>query len=52
VWLQLVHVLVAELFWVLVVLASASLLYATAEGNSDAGQSVLAVSCAVLYRRI
>jgi heme a synthase len=36
VWLQLVHLLVAELFWVLVVLASATLLFATVDGNSDA----------------
>src|SRR6267142_3196549 len=36
VWLQLAHLLVAELFWVLVVLASASLLFAAVECNSDA----------------
>jgi cytochrome c oxidase assembly protein subunit 15 len=36
VWLQLVHLLVAELFWVLVVLASATLLFATVDCNSDA----------------
>jgi heme A synthase len=36
VWLQLVHLLVAELFWVLVVIASANLLFAAVEGNSDA----------------
>ncbi len=31
VWLQLVHLLVAELFWVVVVLASANLLFATVD---------------------
>ena len=36
VWLQIVHLLVAELFWVLVVLASANLLYATVDCNSAA----------------
>ena len=36
VWLQIVHLLVAELFWVLVVLASANLLFATVDCNSDA----------------
>jgi heme a synthase len=36
VWLQLVHLLVAELFWVLVVLASANLLFATVDCNSAA----------------
>jgi heme a synthase len=36
VWLQLIHLLVAELFWVLVVLASANLLFATVDCNSDA----------------
>jgi cytochrome c oxidase assembly protein subunit 15 len=36
VWLQLVHLLVAELFWVLVVLASANLLLAAVECNSSA----------------
>lgn len=36
VWLQLVHLLVAELFWVLVVLASANLLLATVDSISDA----------------
>ena len=35
-WLQLVHLLVAELFWVLVVLASANLLFATVGHNSAA----------------
>src|SRR5882724_4957216 len=35
VWLQLLHLLVAELFWVLVVLASATL-FATVDCNSDA----------------
>lgn len=35
VWLQLVHLLVAELFWVLVVLASANLLFATVDCKSD-----------------
>jgi heme a synthase len=34
VWLQLLHLLVAELFWVLVVLASANLLFATVDCNS------------------
>src|SRR5216684_4554828 len=33
VWLQIVHLLVAELFWVLVVLASASLLFATVDSD-------------------
>jgi hypothetical protein len=36
VWLQIVHLLVAELFWVLVVLASANLLFATVDRSSDA----------------
>jgi heme a synthase len=36
VWLQLVHLLVAELFWVLVVLASANLLFASVDCNSAA----------------
>src|SRR4029077_9953911 len=36
VWLQIVHLLVAELFWALVVLASANLLFATVDCNSDA----------------
>jgi cytochrome c oxidase assembly protein subunit 15 len=36
VWLQIVHLLVAELFWVLLVLASANLLFATVDCNSDA----------------
>lgn len=36
VWLQLVHLLVAEFFWVLVVLASANLLFATVDCNSAA----------------
>jgi cytochrome c oxidase assembly protein subunit 15 len=36
VWLQIVHLLVAELFWILVVLASANLLFATVDCNSDA----------------
>ena len=36
VWLQLVHLLIAELFWVLVVLASVNLLFATVDCNSDA----------------
>ena len=35
-WLQLVHLLVAELFWVLVVLASANLLFATVDCHSAA----------------
>jgi cytochrome c oxidase assembly protein subunit 15 len=35
VWLQLVHLLIAELFWVLVVLASATLLFATVDCNSE-----------------
>lgn len=39
VWLQLVHLLVAELFWVLVVIASANLLFAAVEGNSDAAMA-------------
>jgi len=36
VWLQLVHLLAAELLWVLVVLSSANLLLATVDCNSDA----------------
>jgi heme a synthase len=36
VWLQIVHLLVAELFWVLVVLASANLFFATVDRTSDA----------------
>ena len=36
VWLQIVHLLVAELFWVLVVLASANLLFATVDSDSAA----------------
>jgi heme a synthase len=36
VWLQLIHLLVAELFWVLVVLGSASLLFAPVDCNSAA----------------
>jgi len=36
VWLQLVHLLVAELFWVLVALASANLLFATVDCPSAA----------------
>jgi cytochrome c oxidase assembly protein subunit 15 len=36
VWLQLVHLLVAELCWVLLVLASANLLFATVDCNSAA----------------
>jgi cytochrome c oxidase assembly protein subunit 15 len=35
-WLQLVHLLVAELFWVLVLLASANLLFDAADCNSAA----------------
>src|SRR5215510_2506755 len=37
VWLQIVHLLVAELFWVLVVLASANLLFSAADSESEAG---------------
>src|SRR5882757_2868031 len=36
VWLQLAHLLIAELFWVLVVLASANLFFATVDCNSAA----------------
>jgi heme A synthase len=39
VWLQLVRLLVAELFWVLVVLASANPLFATFDCNSVARTS-------------
>jgi heme A synthase len=39
-WLQIVHLLVAELFWVLVVLASANLLFATVDRSSDARMAV------------
>jgi heme A synthase len=39
VWLQLVHLLIAELFWVLVVLASATLLFATVDCNQMPGWS-------------
>src|SRR5262249_27091536 len=35
VWLQIVHLLVAELFWVLVVLASASLLFTPVDFRSE-----------------
>jgi cytochrome c oxidase assembly protein subunit 15 len=34
VWLQIVHLLVAELFWVLVVLASATLVFFPADSHS------------------
>ena len=34
-WLQLVHLLMAELFWVLVVLASTNLLFATGSGRLE-----------------
>jgi cytochrome c oxidase assembly protein subunit 15 len=40
VWLQLVHLLVAELFWVLVVLASANLLFAAVDCNSAARTAI------------
>ena len=40
VWLQIVHLLVAELFWVLVVLASANRLFASVDSNSDATRVV------------
>jgi cytochrome c oxidase assembly protein subunit 15 len=36
VWMQIVHLLIAELFWILAVLASATLLFATVDCNSDA----------------
>jgi len=36
IWLQILHLLVAELFWVLVVLASATLFFVTVGGNSNA----------------
>jgi len=36
VWLQLVHLLVAELFWVLVVLASATQLFSAVDTDSEA----------------
>jgi len=35
VWLQIVHLLVAELFWVLVVLASANLLFSAVDSPSE-----------------
>lgn len=37
VWLQIVHLFVAELFWVLVVLVSASLLFSAVDSHSEAG---------------
>ena len=37
VWLQIVHLLVAELFWVWVVLTSANLLFSAADSESEAG---------------
>src|SRR5215471_6377128 len=37
VWLQIVHLLVAELFWVLVALASATLLFSAVDSQSEAG---------------
>jgi len=49
VWLQMVHLLIAELLWVLVVLASANLLFATVDCNS-AGQNCAAASCSLSYR--
>lgn len=36
VWLQIVHLLVAEFFWVLVVLTSASLLFSAVDFHSEA----------------
>lgn len=36
-WLQILHLLFAELFWVLVVLTSANMLFAVVEDNPDAG---------------
>ena len=36
VWLQIVHLLVAELFWVMVVLASATLLFSAVDSHSEA----------------
>ena len=36
VWLQIVHLLVAELFWILVVLASANLLFSAVDFQSEA----------------
>jgi len=37
VWLQIVHLFVAELFWVLVVLASADLLFSPVDSHLSLG---------------
>jgi heme a synthase len=50
VWLQIVHLLIAELFWVLVVLASANVLFATVDCNSDV--RMVADSKAILSRAL
>ena len=36
-WLQIVHLFVAELFWVLVVLASGTVLFSVADSHSEGG---------------
>lgn len=40
VWLQIVHLFVAELFWVLVVLASATLLFSAVDSHSEASMVI------------
>lgn len=52
VWLQIVHLFVAEFFWVLVVLASATLLFSSVEVDSEARPGLTGSDLSVWVRSL